>query len=323
VIHRAAARRFGRVRGARAGLVVLGALALVAAAADLLASDLPLAVRVDGHTFVLPCLARPDELDADDNQSLAARAEWLVRPPVPYGPLAQHPGGITAVLAPPSRAHWLGTDDRGRDVAARLIHGTRVALSVGPLAVALYLALGLLVGVAASLSRASDLALGRAIEIGLTFPTLFLLLAIQGLSARASLLEVGLAIALTQWPHVARLVRAEALRVTASPHYEAARAVGAAPLRLALVHVLPLAASPALVAAAFGVAQAVLVETALTFLGFGVPPPTASWGELLAQAQATGLPAWLLVPPTITIAAMVIACNLVGDGVRAVLEPGG
>jgi peptide/nickel transport system permease protein len=115
-------------------------------------------------------------------------------------------------------------------------------------------------------------------------------------------------------------VRAEALRVAVSPHVEAARALGASPARLVWVHVLPLSAAPAVVAAAFGIAQAVLFESALSFLGFGVPPPTASWGELLQQAQASGLRMWLLVPPTMAIAVTVVACNLVGDGVRAAVE---
>ncbi len=239
---------------------------------------------------------------------------------MPYGPEEQHPGGVTAVLAPPSAAHWLGTDDRGRDVAARLVHGARVALLVGPLAVALYVLAGLGVGVLAAVGRRIDFAVGRVVEIGLMFPTLLLLLAIQGVTSSTSLAEVALAIAVTQWPYVARLTRAEALRVSALSHVEAARAVGAGRLRILGVHLLPLAATPALTAAAFGVGHAVLFETALTFLGFGVPPPTASWGELLAQAQASGLRPWLLWPPTVAVAAFVLACNLVGDGVRAALS---
>jgi len=239
---------------------------------------------------------------------------------MPYGPDEQHPGGISAVLQPPSAAHWLGTDDRGRDVAARLVHGTRVALAVGPLAVAVYVALGLLVGVAAALGRRADFVIGRVVDVGLLFPTLLLLLAIQGVTSQTSLAEVALAIALTQWPYVARLTRAEALRVAAAPHVEAAHAVGAGRARILAVHILPLAATPALTAAAFGIGHAVLFETALTFLGFGVPPPTASWGELLAQAQASGLKPWLLVPPTVAVAALVLACNLVGDGVRAAIS---
>jgi peptide/nickel transport system permease protein len=224
-------------------------------------------------------------------------------------------------LAPPSRQHWLGTDDRGRDVLARLIHGTRVALVVGPLAVALYVAFGLAIGVLAAAGRGLDFVLGRVIEAALLFPTLLLLLAIQGLTSSLSLIEVALAIALTQWPHVARLARAEALRAVTLPHVEAARALGATPLRTLVRHVAPLVALPTLTTAAFGVGQAVLFESALTFLGFGVPPPTASWGELLAQAQASGLVPWLLWPPTLAIALVVLASNLVGEGLRQRLMP--
>ncbi|MGZ3426426.1 MAG: ABC transporter permease [Polyangia bacterium] len=275
-------RRFAATPGARFGLAVLIALVLVGAGADLIAHD--------AHTLI------------------------------PYGPEEQHPGGVSSVLSPPSRAHWLGTDDRGRDVAARLVHGARVALLVGPLAVALYVAIGLCVGVLAAFGRRVDFVVGRVVEVGLMFPTLLLLLAIQGVTSSTSLGEVALAIAVTQWPYVARLTRAEALRVAVAPHVEAARAVGAGPLRILGVHILPLAATPALTAAAFGIGHAVLFETALTFLGFGVPPPTASWGELLAQAQASGLAPWLLVPPTVAVALVVLACNLVGDGVRSVLS---
>jgi peptide/nickel transport system permease protein len=231
---------------------------------------------------------------------------------------------IASKLRPPSAAHWLGTDDRGRDVAARLVHGARVALVVGPLAVAVYVVLGLIVGVLAALGGRVDFVVGRVVEIGLMFPTLLLLLAIQGVTSSTSLAEVALAIAVTQWPYVARLTRAEALRVAALPHVEAARAVGASRARVLFRHVLPLSLTPALTTAAFGIGQAVLFESALTFLGFGVPPPTASWGELLAQAQAGGLQAWLLWPAAVAIAVVVLACNLVGDGVRAALsaEPG-
>jgi peptide/nickel transport system permease protein len=312
--NRASWRRFATTPGARAGLALLALLALVGAGADLLASDLPLACRHRGTLYLLPCLTRPAALT--DGGGVDG---WSLRTPIPYGPFEQHPGGVTAILQPPSRAHWLGTDDRGRDVAARLIHGVRVALCIGPIAVALYLLIGLLVGGAAALGRSLDFVLGRAVDVGLLFPTLLLLLAIQGVTSTASLFEVAFAIAITQWPHVARLTRAEALRLATAPHVESARAVGAGPWRILGVHILPLAATPALTAAAFGIGQAVLFETSLTFLGLGVPPPTASWGELLAQAQASGLRPWLLWPPALAVAALVLACNLVGDGVRAAL----
>lgn len=306
-------RRFSSAPGARAGLAWLCGLVLVALAADLVASDLPLACRRQGRLYLLPCLTHPAALD---REAPPAADDWLLPTPIPFGPLEQHPHGVTDVLAPPSRAHWLGTDDRGRDVAARLVHGSRVAVVVGPIAVALYVLLGIAVGALASLGRAADLVLGRAIEVGLLFPTLLLLVAVQGLTSSLSLAEVTLAIALTQWPHIARLTRAEALRVATLPHVEAARALGAGRARLLRRHVLPLALAPVATAAAFGVGQAVLFESALTFLGFGVPPPTASWGELLAQAQASGLRPWLLWPPSLAIALVVLACNLVGDGLR-------
>jgi peptide/nickel transport system permease protein len=308
------------VSGIRAAKLFLLTLVAIAVLADLLASSLPLACRVDDRTYLLPCITRPAELADDDNHSIARRAAWSLRPPIPYGPLQQRIDGKSAALEPPSRQHWLGTDDRGRDVLARLLHGTRVAFAVGPLAVALYLLIGVSVGVASSLGGKLDLFLGRLVEVGLTFPTLFLLLCIQGLTARASLAEVGVAIALTQWPEVARLTRAEALRVRALGHVEAARAVGAPPLRLLAAHILPLAMAPALVQAAFGIAQAVLFETALTFLGFGVPPPTASWGELLAQAQATNFSPWLLWPPALLTAALVLACQRLAESLRKNLE---
>jgi peptide/nickel transport system permease protein len=293
-----------RKRAAIGTLVLVGAVALFA---DCLASDLPLAVRVDGATHVLPNLTRPAALAGDDQQSLAARASWILRTPIPYGPLAQHPGGESAVLASPSRAHLLGTDDRGRDVAARLIHGARMTVAIALPATALALLVGIVLGVGGALGRRRDLVAGRLIELGLTFPTLFLLLALQGLRDRSSAVDVAIALGLTQWPEIARLTRAEALAQMASPHVEAARAIGCTPLRLATVHVLPLSLGAARVAAAFGLARAVFFEAALDFLGIGVPPPTASWGELLVQAQAAGGKAWLLLPPTVAIAAVALA----------------
>jgi peptide/nickel transport system permease protein len=300
----------------RAGQLLLGGLLLVAIAADLIASDLPLACRVEGRLYLVPCVVHPASLADDDNQTLAARAAWTLPPPIPYGPLSHHPGGKTEVLAAPSRAHLLGTDDRGRDVAARLVHGARAAMIVGPLAVAVYLLLGVACGLGCALGGRLDAVLKRVIALGLTFPTLFLLLALQAVS-RVSLGEIALAIALTEWPHVARLTRAEALRVARSPHVEAARALGATPARLAFRHLLPLAIAPAVGYALFGVGRAVLFESALSFLGLGVPPPTPSWGELLGQAQAAGGRLPLLVAPSLAIAITVLACNLAGEPTRA------
>jgi len=293
----------------RVAIVLLGALAACALFADLVASELPLYCRLGGVTYVLPCVTRPAALAGEDQQTLAARGATLVSTPIPYGPLAQRPGGVLERLAAPSARHWLGTDDRGRDVAARVVHGARVACLVGPLAVLCYLFFGALVGAACAASRAADLVLARIIDAGLTIPALLLLLLVQGLSGRGSIAQVAIVIALAEWPQAARLVRAEALRVAASEHVLAARALGAGPVRVGVIHVLPLALGPIRVLAGFGLGQAVLFESALSFLGYGLAPPTASWGELLAQAAAHPRP-WLLWPPAIAIAATVIAARL-------------
>jgi len=297
----------------RALLWILAILALaLALCPELVASDLPLACRVDGNLYLFPSLTRPATLDPSDR----TRATFWLGTPIPHSPTAQRSNGMTEVLSPPTSRHLLGTDDRGRDVAARLVHGTRVALVVGIGSMLVAALLGLLVGLGAALSRPADAILSRVIEVGLSFPTLFLLLVLQGLRGSTSLAEVTLAIALTQWPHLARLCRTEARRALAAPHVEAARAIGASPLRIAVFHLLPFTLSPLSVALAFGVAQAVLLESGLSLLGLGAPPPTPSWGELLQQAQAAGLPAWLLWPPTLAIGLVVLLANQLGRRLR-------
>ncbi len=302
-------------------LLLLMPLWVMAFGADLIASDLPIAARVDGRLYLLPCLTRPAALRDFDQQELAQRATWLLGTPIPYGPFASQFAGLQLSLAPPSATHLLGTDDRGRDVAARLVHGARTAVAIGVAAVALYLAIGLLVGLAAAVHPRIDWLLGRLIELGLTFPTFFLLLAIQGAWGSSSLIEVAIAVALVRWPEVARLVRASARQAAQSPHVEAARALGVGPARLAWHHILPAAASPAITAAAFGIGQAVLIETGLTYLGFGVPPPVASWGELLSQAQGAGLAWWLVVPPMVAIAGTVWLCQRAAEAIRHTSRP--
>lgn len=315
--------RFRSRPGATLGLLLLGLLALLSLGADLVASDLPLAARLDGRWFVLPCLVRPPALAGLDQQALRERGALVVPTLIAHGPR----GDLAPAPAhgPPSLSHPLGTDGAGRDVAARLLHGTRTALVVGALATSLFVLAGLLVGAGCALGRGADALLARLIEVGGAVPAYFLLLAVQAAALvrgqGATVVEVAVAIALTRWPEVARVTRAEALRVLASPHVEAARAIGLPPLTIALRHVAPLAAGPALVAGAVGVAQAVLLETGLSFLGFGVPPPTPSWGSLLADAHEAGMPAHLLLPPALAVALLMIACGRVADGLQAVLDP--
>jgi peptide/nickel transport system permease protein len=310
---------------------VVAALFGVALGADLLASDLPLAMRRDGQLYLLPGISRPVALLPHDNRSLRTllrpeRGDWLLAPPVPFGPY-QTDLSLPALPAPPGEGHRLGTDEVGRDVLARLIHGTRVSLFVGLGAVALYVALGLLLGALAGYyGGLLDLVASRAIEVMLTFPTIFLLLAIVALVDRPSLLHLVLALGLTRWPDIARLVRGEVLRIRQLDYVQAARALGLSDLRIIARHVLPNAMGPVFVAATFGVANAILIESGLSFLGFGAPPPSASWGEILTQAHrhlATPGAWWLALYPGAAIFLTVGSINLVGEALREALDPRG
>ncbi len=315
-------------RRARAPLAVLAGIVLLALFADVLASDLPLLVRVDGATHVLPCLVRPAALGAESSQSLAARAEWMVRTPIPYGPnqtLAAT--GEQQELPPPwgpGGAHWLGTDELGRDVLARLVHGARVSLFIAALTVLVAALVGLLIGgVAGLFGGPVDLVLSRLTEVMATFPTIFFLVALLAVLRTPSLWPVALVLGLTRWTDVARLVRAEVQKLKTLDFVLAARAMGAGPAHVLLRHLLPNALGPVIVTATFGVGSAVLLESALSFLGLGVSPPTASWGELLSQAQRTLLVPgawWLAVFPGAAIGVTVLAVNGVGEALQRTFD---
>jgi len=313
-----------RRRLAMAGLWIIGLLVLMALLADFLASDLPIAARYQGRLYVFPNVTRPVSLLAEDNDTMRASlgsGDWLIVPPIPWGPEQVPPKGKVPP-APPDRFHWLGTDDTGRDVLARVIHGSRVSLSVGLVAVSLYLLIGVLVGAAAGFwGGRVDSLVSRLIEIMLSFPTLFLVLAISGMLQRPSIVSVMLVIGLTGWTSMARLVRAEILKLRKQDFVLAAEALGLRPVRIITRHLLPNTIGPVLVSATFGIASAVLIEAALSFLGLGTPPPTASWGELLCQAQENEMKWWLTLVPGLAIFVTVTAYNLVGEGLRDAIDP--
>jgi peptide/nickel transport system permease protein len=321
--------RFGRVlrqrREAAAALVFVIGLVATALLADFVASDHPLLARVHGELYLLPNLRDlPGLRDLDNAQIVAALedGDWALLPPVPYGPLQSRVGGWVRQLEPPSLAHPLGTDDRGRDVLARMVHGARVSLAVGFVAVLLYALLGVLLGASAGYYGGDvDRAINRSIEVMMAFPAFFLILSIQGLMGSAGVLQLILVISLTRWTDVARLVRAEVLRVRAAEYVLAARATGLRDWQILTRHVLPNAMGPVWVTCTFGVAAAILTESALSFLGFGTPPPTASWGELLTQAYQNPQAWWLTVFPGLGIFATVTALNVIGEVVRDLVDP--
>jgi peptide/nickel transport system permease protein len=225
-------------------------------------------------------------------------------------------------LRPPDAVHRLGTDDLGRDVLARMIHGARISLTVGYSATALALIIGSLLGALAGYyGGAIDWIVSRLIEIVLCFPFLFLVLGIVALF-RPSLWTIMIALGLTTWTSEARFIRGEFLRLRGLEFAQAARASGARDRRIIFRHLLPNALAPVLVSASFGVAGAIVTESALSFLGFGLPPPTASWGSILSTAQQyIDYAWWLVVFPGVAIFTTVAAFNIIGDRFRDALDP--
>jgi len=251
---------------------------------------------------------------------------------IPYGPRDQEPG---SAYQPPlyrrpaeerRRAsewfpHLLGTDDIGRDVFARMIYGTRISLTIGFLAVGIYLSIGIIVGALAGyFGGLTDIVISRVIEVILLFPSFFLILILVAMIG-PSIYIIMVVIGLTGWPGIARLIRGEVLKQRGNDYVAAARGLGASHLRVLFRHILPNALAPALVAAPFGVASAIVVEAGLSLLGFGVRLPTPTWGILLRLGSSNYNYWWLIVVPSIAIFFTVTVFNLVGSGLRDAMDP--
>lgn len=246
---------------------------------------------------------------------VAAAAPWLS----PHSPTAYD---LDAILLPPSTAHLFGTDEEGRDVLARMVYGTRISLTVGLIAVAIYVLIGIILGsLAGYFGGWVDLVISRAIEVMICFPTFFLILAVLAFIG-PSLVNIMVVIGLTNWPGIARLVRGEFLKLRGQEFVMAGRVIGARSPRLIFRHLLPNGMAPVFVSATFGVASAVLVESGLSFLGFGVQPPTPSWGEILSQSRDfMDIAWWLAFFPGLAIFVTITAYNLVGEGLRDAIDP--
>jgi peptide/nickel transport system permease protein len=242
-------------------------------------------------------------------------APWLA----PYDP---NQIDLTQVLMPPSPAHYLGTDTLGRDVLSRIIFGSRVSLKVGFVAVGLATLIGLLVGALAGYYGGwVDQGLMRLVDLMLCFPAFFLILAVIAV-LEPSIWNIMVVIGLTGWMGVARLVRAEFLSLREREFVTAARALGASDTRLIMRHMLPNALAPVMVSATLGVAGAILTESALSFLGLGVQPPTPSWGNILTAGKDNiEIAWWLSVFPGLAILVTVMSYNLLGEGIREAIDP--
>jgi peptide/nickel transport system permease protein len=229
---------------------------------------------------------------------------------------------LQAVLMPPDSHHLLGTDPLGRDVLSRIIFGSQVSLKVGFVAVGLATLIGLLVGALAGYYGGwVDQLLMRLVDLMLCFPAFFLILAVIAV-LEPSIWNIMVVIGLTSWMGVARLVRAEFLSLREREFIMAARALGASDARLIWRHMLPNALAPVMVSATLGVAGAILTESALSFLGLGVQPPTPSWGNILTAGKDNiEIAWWLSLFPGLAILVTVMSYNLLGEGIREAIDP--
>jgi len=223
---------------------------------------------------------------------------------------------------PMSAEHWLGTDELGRDAATRLIHGGRVSLAVGLAGAVVATLVGTLVGALSGFYRGwADTILMRFTDVVLCIPTLPLVLLLSGIFRPSPPLLVAIVGTLI-WMGTARLVRSQFLALREREFVEAARALGAGGARLMFRHILPNAIGPITVAATLAVGSAIMLESALSFLGFGIQPPVPTWGNLLNSASSwLSVAPWLAIPPGLCILCTVLAVNFVGDGLRDAMEP--
>ena len=229
---------------------------------------------------------------------------------------------VRHILEPPGIKHPFGTDDLGRDILSRVIWGSRISLSVGFVAVGIATVIGIILGaISGYYGGWIDRIIMRFVDIMLSIPTFFLLLAVIAF-LEPSIWNIMIVIGLTSWMGVTRLVRAEFLTVKEREFTHAARALGASDLRIIFNHILPNSMAPVLVSAVLGVAGAILVESALSFLGIGVQPPTASWGNILTAGKDNiEIAWWLSVFPGLAILVTVLAYNLLGEGIRDAIDP--
>ena len=246
---------------------------------------------------------------------LALLAPWIA----PYDPDAID---VKAILLPPSTAHWMGTDGLGRDVFSRMLFGARISLLVGFVAVGIATAIGVVLGAIAGYYRGwVDIVIMRLVDVMLSIPTFFLILAVIAFLT-PSIWNIMIVIGLTSWMGVTRLVRAEFLSLREREYVLAAETLGARDGRLIFRHLLPNSLTPIIVSSVLGIASAVLVESGLSFLGLGVQPPQASWGNILTDGKEYIQFAWWLSAfPGLAILLTVLGYNLLGEGLRDALDP--
>jgi len=282
-------------------------------------------IKITGALIILAIITAffwPVQLDRTDYSAYrdgAAAADICIMPMAPYSPSELN---SAERYLNPCANHLFGTDEKGGDICSRLIHGARVSMLVGFVAVSIYVLLGVVIGaIAGYFGGIMDMLLCRFMEVIICFPVFFALLAVFCFLP-PSIFWIMIIIGLFRWPGIARLTRGEFLRLKEEEFVTAGKALGCSSFRIIFLQIMPNSLAPVLVAATFGIAGAILMESGLSFLGFGVQPPTPSWGKMLADGRESIGIVW---PPTFfpgfAIFSVVCAFNLLGEGLRDALDP--
>lgn len=335
-------RRYRKNRLAVAALLSVVFLAVVAIFSPVIAGVKPVVVKYKG-SFYFPCLGyfsesfenpifRQDKIRGKYGKNLLKRDPdaWVVWPivrqdplyPVRRGDFPDQPGNPTGNTGSPTWNNLMGTTSTGKDVFAQMIHGTRISLLVGFVSMGIASLIGIVVGAAAGYFGGwIDTVLSRIIEVVMCLPTLVLILAMIAVLERVTVYHLMTIIGITSWTGIARLTRAEFLKLRDADFVHAARVTGISTPAIIFRYILPNAIAPVLVPITFGIAAAILIESGLSYLGFGPPPPTPSWGRVLAEGRQDFTLWWLIVFPGLAVFMAVLAYNLIGEGLQEATDP--
>lgn len=326
-------RRMRKNRWGMFGFYFVLFMLLLSIFSPLIASDQPIVCKFKGKLY-FPAIveifqsrgsgphwinkSKPFNLPQFEAKMRLDPEEFAIWPLIPFSEYEQ----TLDFFSPPSADHWLGTDEIGRDVAARMIHGTSVSVKVGFISMSIAAVIGIAAGGFAGYCGGKvDMIISRIIEIIVCFPVFFLILAIM-VWLEPSITNVMIVIGFTRWTSIARYTRGEFIRIKGQDYVTAARALGIRHLSIMFRHILPNSLAPVLVSITFGIASAILVESGLSWLGFGVQAPHPSWGNILRMAyDSLRIAPYLVYPPCVAIFLAVLSYNLVGDSLRDAIDP--
>ncbi len=326
--------RFKQQKSALLSLIIILILFTISFLSPLLANNKPIIFIKDGKIHfpafsdysLFHFFMDHSELLVYEWEIFREEGDWIaIFPPIPFSFQATN---IDSILQSPNPSHFMGTDSLGRDILSRMIHGSTVSLKVGIISTGIALIIGLTIGsLAGYYGGRTDMYISRFMEVIICFPSLFLFLTIIAIDpplfrAIDSIYKVMIVIGLISWTSIARYVRGEFMKLKEVDYTHAAKAVGAKNIRIIFHHILPNSLAPVLVCASFSIAGAILAESALSFLGLGVQPPTPSWGNMLSEAQRYIHHAWwLALFPGIAIFLTVLSYNFLGEAIRDSFDP--